>query len=276
MWPGWNPTEGAPPPADRQVMLPPEMADRVGSECFLVVDGGPGMPALEVPVKAMGTSAVAGRMVVAGELAGILWQTPDVQLAYEGTSGQFLRRRASYGGFRMYARQIEDVITLQQEMGSKVKMRTHAAQISWVLDLERNLRVLFLYIAAVAGTGAIAALVFSLFGSVEGKKGDFSVMRLVGCGRLALVFFPVIQSLILSVLAYLISWHVVFGPVGHQINKTIGPHFPDFEKGQLLCCLPGGVGLKGLWLTMAISALVAVAAGLRASWADPAAALRQE
>jgi putative ABC transport system permease protein len=267
--------EAAAPAAIAKILLPPG-AGRAGEAASLMV-AQRGGGEVAVPITAAGGDSASAKFAyLPAETAGLLRLAAGGDVVWVESSRQFYPRRARYAGFRLYTKKFEQVIDLEHALQMRgAEVQTQAAEISGAIELNHRLTALVQVTALVGGLGAVAVLAFSLFGSVERKRGDFAILRLIGTGRLPLLVFPIFESMTLAVLAYLVAWWGVFSPVASWINRTIGPRF-GFQSQEALCWLPLDLALSGLALTLVVSIVVAIGAGWRAMLADPAAALRQE
>lgn len=151
-------------------------------------------------------------------------------------------------------------------------MNTELERIAEVRRLDHYTRLIFWLVAAVGVVGGISALTASLYASVERKKRELNVLRLLGVLKQELVLFPVAQGLMLSSGALLLSVFI-FAMVAGLINQLFRTQLRTEES---LCTLSLGhfvVLFVGVWL---LSVIAATFAALRATRLDPAEALRDE
>jgi len=152
---------------------------------------------LVVPVKTAGSTAFEGMALVPSRFAGILRLAQLRSLSFDTGSGEILLERRNYSGFRMYASTIDAVEPLRLALLEEgINARTEAQRIAEVTELDRHLTSVFWLIAVVGLTGALAALVASLYASIERKRRELGVLKLIGIPGSQLMRFPVYQSLI--------------------------------------------------------------------------------
>lgn len=128
---------------------------------------------------------------------------------YGITEGKPLSDRAPvFEGMRVYARGLEDLAPLQNRIESAFGISTEArtAEVQGVLNLGRNLNLALLLTASVASLGLAAALVFGFWGEVQRKRQVLAALALMGLGGQRLWLFPLIQALVTSVLALVVSF----------------------------------------------------------------------
>lgn len=100
-----------------------------------------------------------------------------------------------YAGFRVHARRLQDVITIDSDLRAlDIGVDTHAAEIAGLLALERNLDLLFGLLAALGVLGFMISLGLSLHANVERKQHELSLLRLLGVRRRSLIIIPIIQG----------------------------------------------------------------------------------
>ncbi len=107
-----------------------------------------------------------------------------------------------YPAFRLYARSLNDVETLRRHFADAgLLVSTQAQAIAQVQSLSRNLSIVFWVIAALAMGGGCAAIVAGTLATIERKRRELSVLRLLGFGTGALLAFVVLQALYSGVMA---------------------------------------------------------------------------
>lgn len=229
---------------------------------------------LQVPVTLHRAEEVpTGRAFAAADLAGSLDLLRTRAVRYDQRSDALLLSRQGYAGFRLYAATIDAVAPLQQRLeDAGIPVNTEQERIAEVRRLDHYTRLIFWLVAAVGVIGGISALTASLYASVERKKRELNVLRLLGLLKQELVLFPVAQGLMLSSGALLLSVGI-FAVVARLINQLFRAQLRTEES---LCTLSLGhfaLLFAGVWL---LSIVAATFAALRATRLDPAEALRDE
>ncbi len=228
---------------------------------------------LHLPVSVRQAKVPPGRAFAPAELAGRLSLLRTRAVSYDEPSDALLLSRQGYAGFRLYAASIDAVATLQQRLEEVgIPVNTEEERIAEVRRLDHYTRLIFWLVAAVGVVGGISALTASLYASVERKKKELNVLRLLGLFKRELVLFPVAQGLMLSTGALLLSVFI-FAAVARLINQLFRTQLRTAES---LCTLSFGHFLllfAGVWL---LSVIAATFAALRATRLDPAEALRDE
>lgn len=122
----------------------------------------------------------------------------DIQQAYAANAADSGRRR--YSGMRIYARSIEAVVTLRQNLQSHgIDTESRAADIRLIQRLERSMNIFIGSLAALMALGLIVALGAIQWGWVERKRFDYSYLRLLGMKRGDLFALPILQAIMLAV-----------------------------------------------------------------------------
>ena len=173
----------------------------------------------------------------------------------------FLLTRLNYGGFRLYAKTIDDVqgiYTTLTQQGIEVKAKSD--EIERIKILDRGLTRIFWLVAIVGIIGGIAALIASLYATVERKKRELSIMRLIGLSRYQVFRFPIFQALVMAILSILVAVSAYFG-LALVINLVFAS---DLDMGQQICHLP---------VSYILSAIFGC---LETTQIEPAEALREE
>ncbi|RLJ18568.1 peptide ABC transporter permease [bacterium endosymbiont of Escarpia laminata] len=177
----------------------------------------------------------------------------------------------TYPSFRLYARSIYDVepiskILLQQG----IEVRTRAADIEIVRNMDRNLSAVFWLIAVIGLIGFSFSLGASLWANVDRKRKELSVLRLVGFRTGDIIWFPVIQSLFTGILGWA-SASLIYLGVAYTINEMFAS---QLESGDTVCRLLPEHFLIALGLTCTAAILAATLAGYRAARVEPSEGLR--
>ena len=228
---------------------------------------------LTIPVTIKSHITASAVALVPTAFGGLLRLSQERRLRFDEQSRQFLLERRRYAGFRMYARTLDDVEPLRSALAAEgINVHTEAQRISEVTELDRQLSRIFWLIAIVGMSGGVAALVASLYASVERKRRELGVLRLVGISRQSLMRFPVYQSLILAGGSFLFA-----AALFHTIATTINHLFREqLQVGESFCRLPILYQCVALAGALAFATVAATLAAARVNRAAPADALREE
>lgn len=228
---------------------------------------------LVLPVTLTKSGQARGFAYTSASLAGTLNLMRYRDLRYDDQSAGLLLSRRGYAGFRLYAATIDEVAAIQEQLEAEgITVHTARERIGEVRRLDSYMGLIFWLIAAVGVVGGISALTASLYASVERKKKELNVLRLLGLLKREIVLFPVYQGLLLSGGGLLLAGGI-FLLVAGVINHLFREHLRSTES---LCTLSGhhfAVLVAGVFV---LSALSATFAALRATRLDPAEALRDE
>jgi len=235
-----------------------------------------GKQTLSFPVQATEERGPAGDVAyLPSRLAGILNLFQHRNISFDPTGKEFILARRGYAGFRMYAATIDDVPKLKQFLegpGQALRVHTEASRIRDVVELNTYLTLIFWLIAVVGIVGGLASLIASLYASVERKKKEMAVLRLLGLSGGKLFRFPIYQGIIIAGGGYLVAM-AFFQLLAYTINTLFAAHL---QKGESFCELPWPYALASLAATIAIAVLAASLAAWRATRIEPAEALRDE
>ena len=269
----WNATLSDDPDApatDWSVVLLPEGVAAPEDARLKVVRGE---ESLVFPVKVLPGNAPGDTALVPARLAGILNLFGERNLAWDDTLAEFVLGRRGYAGFRLYAATIDDVGSIKADLEARgIPVHTEAERIRDVLELDRYLTLIFLLIAVVALVGGAASLMSSLYASVERKRRDLSVLRLLGLSGGRLWLFPIYQGVCIAVLGFGVAWGF-FELMARVINTLFASHL---QAAESLCRLEWWHLAGGAAGTVGIAALVGLVAAWRVTSIDPAEALRDE
>ena len=165
-------------------------------------------------------------------LGGILNLFRERNMTYDAMTNQFVLARLGYSGFRLYATTIDDVDNLRRDFERQgLPVHTEAQRIQEVIDLDRALTLLFWGIAAVGIIGGAMALLASLYATVERKRRELGVLRLLGLSRRTLCRYPIYQGLMISVGGFAVAM-LFFTGMALAINGWF--HSPFRPRGKLL------------------------------------------
>ena len=112
----------------------------------------------------------------------------------------------SFAGFRLYARTIADVAPIGRVLrDAGVDVRTNAADIALVERLDRSLSAVYWIIATIAIAGFCLSFGTSVWANVDRKQREFSVLRLTGFRTEEIVWFPIVQAVLMAAAAWLLA-----------------------------------------------------------------------
>jgi putative ABC transport system permease protein len=230
---------------------------------------------LSFPVMVEGSSDLTAAAVAAAPLTllGILAQADRRPLTFQPDNSSFLLGRRAYAGFRLYAATLEDVAPLQERFAEEgLTVAAETARIEEMKKLDQYLTLIFWLITVGAIVGATASLLSNVYASLERKRRELGVLRLLGISGFAFLRFPVYSSILLTVGGFLSSW-LLFTGLSTVINHLFNEHL---NEGESLCRLTQEHILSALGLSLAIAAVAGIAAAVRAARIEPSEALRDE
>ena len=251
---------------------------------FIPADGtlaeGPATLSLSVgdrqvtlPVTLVKGGARANTAYASAAYAGKLNLLRTRNLKYDAETGRLLLSRSGFAGFRLYAATIDDVADIKRRLEETgITVNTEQERIEEVRRLDRYMGLIFWLVAAVGVIGGISALTASLYASVERKKRELNVLRLLGLMKREIVLFPVFQGLMLSGCALVLATSL-FLFVSLLINYLFRAHLRTSES---LCTLSFSHFFLLVLGIGALSIVSAAFAALQATSFDPAEALRDE
>ncbi len=259
------------PASDWAVVLLPQGVDAPQGKALLKLERG--QDSLAFPVTVLPGHAPGDMALVPARLAGVANLFGERNLSWDDTLAEFVLGRRGYAGFRLYAATIDDVARIKEDLeGAGIPVHTEAARIRDVLELDRYLTLIFLLIAVVALVGGAASLMSSLYASVERKRRDLSVLRLLGLSGGRLWLFPIYQGVCIAALGFGVAWGF-FELMAKVINTLFAAHL---QAAESLCVLTWQHLVLALAGTVGIAVLVGLVAAWRVTSIDPAEALRDE
>ena len=168
-----------------------------------------------------------------------------------------------FPSFRLYARDITDVATLERDLLAQgMEIRTEVGRIGWTLSIDRNLTTLFAVFTACGAAGVAVTLAVSLWGNVARKRRALSLLRLLGLPARALVVFPLVQGGLIALIGSALAAGTALA-VGGMINAAYGT---AYLEGSKLCVIaPSHIlfAFAGALVLALLASLVAVRPVLR-------------
>lgn len=175
-----------------------------------------------------------------------------------------------YPGFRLYARTLEDVAPLRSALVAEgLEVVTQADAIDNVRRLARNLDLLFAAIAALGGSGYVAATAAASLATVERKRRELSLLRLLGLPTRGLLLFPLAQAACTAGFGLLLAFVLYFG-ASFGLNLLFAT-----DTGEQLCRLLPQHAAIAVGATLTAVALAALVGGLRATRIEPSEGWRE-
>lgn len=253
-----------------RVTAPAGLGLEPGDETVAAVEAVNGL--LEVPAV---VEAVHDRDEVGLPLAfaALLRRSLDRAARYDAGADQLLVARDGYRGFRLYARSIDDVIAIANELQDEdVAVVAQVQAIERIRVLDHGLSVLFLLIALIAGAGAGAAVLANLYGAVERKRAELGHLRLLGFRRRAVAMFPLYQGGVIAMASSALAYVLAAGGAA-IINASVGGSL-GFERAA--ADLSPQMGFAAGALALVAGAGASIVAAARAMSIDPAEAIRDD
>jgi len=202
-------------------------------------------------VAAIAPPTASQNAVVYGPLA----MAAALEAFQEKDSGQTEAPTHVFPSFRLYAREITDVATLERDLLAQgMEVRTEVGRIGWTLSIDRNLTTLFAVLTACGAAGVAVTLAVSLWGNIARKRRALSLLRLLGLPARALVVFPLVQAMLVAGLGSLLAAGVALA-VGAMINAAYGV---AYLEGNELCV----IAPSHILATIASAILLALLASL--------------
>ncbi len=210
-------------------------------------------------------------IIVPVELMGILRTGQTNQIIFDQTQKTFLSAKTNYHGFRLYAKSIDNIPELYSYfVAQDIDVIAQIQEIEKLKVLDQGLTRIFWLIAIVGIAGGMAALIASLYASVERKKRDVGVLRLMGLSCLQVFRFPIYQAIIIVILS-----NIVASSGYIAISYTINLMFINNIGGKI-CTLPYTYFALIFVITIIIATLSSLLAAWKTTAIEPAEAIREE
>ena len=176
-----------------------------------------------------------------------------------------------YASFRLYAQNLDSVEGLTQALTDlKVESRTSAREIASIRVLETAISRVILVISLAVGAGFIAYTISSVQGSVRRKDKMLAMLRLLGLSRLALVAYPLVQTLLTSLCGTLLA-----GVLYLCVSLGIDSIFAAQGQGMKMVHLSVAEYAIAMALTVFVALIAAAVASVRGTSIEPSAVLRE-
>ncbi|MTJ92673.1 MAG: FtsX-like permease family protein [Desulfovibrio sp.] len=177
-----------------------------------------------------------------------------------------------YPGFRLYARNLEDVMPLRHAFATqKLDVYTRAEEIEQVTALARALNMIFALICAATAIGFLASTASSVLASIKRKQRILGLLRLNGFTTGRLVLFPLTQSLLTALLGTALAAGV-YGVAALVINTLFRASVSGLEQ---VCLLLPQHFLITFAAVAGLALLAALGPALRAARIEPSEVIRE-
>ena len=177
-----------------------------------------------------------------------------------------------YPGFRLYARNLEDVMPLRHAFAAqKLDVYTHAEEIEQVTALARALNMIFALICGATAIGFLASTASSVLASIKRKQRILGLLRLNGFTTGRLVLFPLVQSLLTAFFGTALAAGV-YGVAAFVINSLFSASVSGLEQ---VCLLLPQHFLITFAAVAGLALLAALGPALRAASIEPSEVIRE-
>jgi putative ABC transport system permease protein len=274
-WQGWR-SNASFAQADR-ILIPARLAHAYAPGARIGLTVQPGSPddatqQLNVTLTVDGF-VDSDAIMVPPALAGMLLQARSVALRFDPVLDTLLPADVGLRGFRAYAKTIDDVPVIAHDLEAQgIEVRTKADAVEQLQRLDRALTRITMIVAAVALLGGSAVLIASFYAAVERKKGDLSLLRLLGFSRGNIFSLPILQSVMLGTVGFCLAL-LLFAAFAKLINVQ---YATDLTVNGSICRLKLDHVLAFGLASLGVASLSSLLAANRTLKIDPAEALRQE
>jgi len=228
---------------------------------------------LMMPISILPLVEESSLVFVDAKTAGILALLRQRNLIYDQNIKKFLLSRRGYASFRVYAKNLEDVEPLKKFFETQgIKVSTKAERIHEVKELDKYLTLIFWLIAIVGVVGGAATLSASLYSSVERKRKELSILRLIGLSASMIFRFPIYQGMVIATSGVTIAL-LFFSIMATVINRLFQTHL---QSGESFCTLTATHIAIVLSFAVLLAVVASGIAAYKATQTDPAEAMRDE
>ena len=220
-----------------------------------------------------GESLIDGEAKLSPKLLGVFGAAKRRQIEFNEITGDFRPLRSKYPGFRLYARNLEDVKPLRRLCESQgIEVRTNEDRIESVLSLDAALGKFLLFIILAGGVGGVGALFTSLYLSIERSRRQYAVLQIIGIPKFYVLISAMYQGVLLVMVGTLFSF-ILFHFGSWLLSAILAPGAGDEAK---VCSLSSGQWFVLLLATVLCAIVSALLASTRLRFADPALVARSE
>ncbi len=169
--------------------------------------------------------------------------------------------RSAYPLFRLHAHSIVDVQPLSDRFESEgLDVRVRTSEIASALGLQSNLNGILAVVAVIGIFGALVALSSLQFSSLQRKRREHALLRLVGYGSAWLLGLAALNAVAVALVGSLFAM-ILVGLAAAGINGYFAQHLSSGESAARILGLDLG---SGLLVAVVVSILPAIWAAIRA------------
>jgi putative ABC transport system permease protein len=160
------------------------------------------------------------RLIVAPKVLGVIGAAKRRNIEYNIGSGELRGVRSAYPGFRLYAKELEDVRPLRLECEKAgISVRTNEDRIESVVYLDAALGKFLAFVVVAGALGGLGALFTSLYLSIERSRRQFAVLQILGIPA-TYVFLSSFLQAVTMVLAGIVASFAFF-QIGSALLATV-------------------------------------------------------
>jgi len=181
-------------------------------------------------------------------------------------------RNNRFEKIRIYAADLEALPDLARQVEEELGVQTSSreAAVKSILQLERNLNAIFVFISGAGFIGMIVVLSAHFWSAVRRKKQTWSMLSLMGALPNSLAYIPIIQAIAVSVAGFLGGFLMY-----NAVVQSISAWFADLLGArQSVSDLPVDLALLVCGAVVAASILASVVAARSLLRTDPAEIIR--
>lgn len=191
-----------------------------------------------------------------------------IEVPGRGFSGNPKSSERSYASFRLYAKNLDAVETLANELANiHIETITRAREIAGIRQLEAATNQVILIISLAVGAGFAAFSLSSAKGAVERKKRLLGMLRLLGFPSLALTLYPVVQAMLTAFCGLVLSF-ILYAGVSYSISNAFS------QQGALSCRLAATDILVVVGSVIILSIIATISSARVAGNTDPSSVIR--
>ncbi len=176
-----------------------------------------------------------------------------------------------YPAFRLYARTLDDVVSLQAYFHEKrIDVYTQAEQIATVKSLDTSLTLIFGLIGGAAALGFFASTSSNALAAVRRKERHLGILRLLGYTSCNIMAFPLCQSLLTAFLGSGLA-AVLYFITASLIDRLFASNLQGLEN---ICSLPPIHFAIGVLIVVTLSCIATLVPAARAANIEPSEVIR--